>query len=132
MARLIDSSLWVDFTRRKTPPSLKSRIQPWILDTQAAICEPIAFEILRYATLEERPQINAQFATLPLLSTPPRIWRDATRLGQQCRDQRINIGALDLLITAIAIHHDAELVTFDKDYAPLADIFPLRLIFLTR
>jgi len=32
MARLIESSLWVDFTRSKSPLALKTLIQPWILD----------------------------------------------------------------------------------------------------
>ncbi len=132
MARLIDSSLWVDFTRRKSPRALKARIQPWILDEQAVLCEPIAFEILRHATLVERPKIEAQFATLPLLSTPPRLWRDATRLGQRCREHQLTPGSLDLLITTIALHYQAELVTFDTDYAAIAKILPLRLILLNR
>ncbi len=50
MARLIDSSLWVDFTRKKSPAHLKAAIHPWILDPAACLCEPIAFEVLRHAT----------------------------------------------------------------------------------
>jgi hypothetical protein len=43
MARLIDSTLWVDFTRKKSPAYLKAAIHPWILDPAACLCEPIAF-----------------------------------------------------------------------------------------
>ncbi len=132
MAKLIESSLWVDFTRLKSPPALKEKIQPWILDCQAALCEPVAFEVLRHATPTERPKIEAQFSTLPLLATPPRLWRDATRLGQKCRDKGINAGSLDLLIAAIALHCDAELVTFDTDYSAIARAAPLRVVLLSR
>jgi predicted nucleic acid-binding protein len=132
MARLIESSLWVDFTRRKSPPSLKRLIEPWILDPAAILCEPVIFEILRHATAQERPQIQAQFSTLPILATPPHIWRDATRLGQKCRDLGFNAGSLDLVIAAIAIHHDAELITFDAEFLAISHHSTLRVRLLSR
>jgi predicted nucleic acid-binding protein len=132
MARLIESSLWVDFTRSKSPLALKTMIQPWILDPLACLCEPIAFEVLRHATQQERIWIESQFATLPLLATPSHLWRDATRLGQQCRDQGINVGSLDLIIASLAIHHDAELITFDSDYLAIASASKLRVQLLSR
>lgn len=132
MARLIESSLWVDFTRKKTLPALKAVIHPWILDPEACLCEPVAFEILRHASQPERTWIEAQFSTLPLLATPPRLWRDAARLGQQCREQGFNAGSLDLLIASLAIHHDAELITFDADYAAIACSSSLRVHLLRR
>jgi predicted nucleic acid-binding protein len=132
MARLIESSLWVDFTRRKSPLALKKLIQPWILDPLACLCEPIAFEVLRHATSQEQAWINAQFDTLPLLQTPVHIWRDATRLGQRCRAQGFMAGSLDLVIASLAIHHNAELVTFDADYLAIARVSELRVIHLSR
>jgi predicted nucleic acid-binding protein len=122
----------VDFTRAKSPAGLKSRILPWILDPDAALCEPIAFEILRHATAAERPRIEAQFATLPLLSTPPNLWKDATRLGQKCREKGVNAGSLDLLIASVAIHHQAEFITFDEDFSAIARISTLNVTLLTR
>jgi predicted nucleic acid-binding protein len=132
MARLIESSLWVDFTRRKSPAALKQLIEPWILDPTAALCEPVIFEILRHATPEERPQIEAQFSTFPVLPTPPRIWREATLLGQRCRDQGFNAGSLDLVIAAIALHHDAEVITFDADFSAISTASTLRVRLLLR
>ena len=132
MARLIETSLWVDFTRTKTPPELKAEIQRCILDPEACLCEPIAFEVLRHATAKERPMIEAQFATLPLLPTPTHLWHHAARLGQACRDQGFTAGSLDLVIAALALHHDAELVTFDSDYASIRRASPLRVTLLTR
>jgi len=132
MARLIESSLWVDFTRSKTPLALKSLIKPWILDPRACLGEPIAFEVLRHATPQEQIWITAQFETLPILPTPAHLWRDATRLGQQCRSNGFNAGSLDLIIAALAIHHDAELITFDADYLAIARASNLRVHHLSR
>lgn len=129
---IIETSLWIDFTRKKSPPEQKARIHPWIMDRRAALCEPVAFEVLRFATVSERQQIMAQFSTLPLLPTPPMLWKDAARLGQACRDHGVQAGSLDLLITSVAIHHDVELVTFDSDFTQIAKASGLKVILLPR
>ncbi|MCP5550317.1 MAG: PIN domain-containing protein [Akkermansiaceae bacterium] len=132
MARLIESSLWIDFTRAKSPPRLKATIHPWILDPDACLCEPVAFKVLRHATRQERKRIEAQFATLPLLATPPLLWRDAMLLGQQCCDKGFTAGSLDLVIAALAIHHSVELVTFDEDFAAISRHTKLQVRLLSR
>lgn len=132
MARLIETSLWVDFTRSKSPLALKTLIQPWILDPLACLCEPIAYEVLRHATPQEQKQIRAQFETLPLLATPAHLWSDATLLGQKCRAAGFNAGSLDLVIATLCIHHGAELITFDADYLSIARISALRVHHLSR
>ena len=82
-------------------------------------------KVLRHTTDIERQQIVAQFATLPLLPTPPQLWRDATALGRKCREHGINCGSLDLLIATLAIHHRAELVTFDLGFSQIASVSSL-------
>lgn len=132
MARLIETSLWIDFTRSRTPVERKAEIRRWILDPDAALCEPVAFEVLRHATARQRPLIEAQFATLPLLATPPRLWRDAALLGQTCRDQGFTAGSLDLVIAALALHHHAELITSDQDFTSIAAASELQVTLLNR
>ena len=92
MARLVDASLWIDFTRARSPRDLKEFIAPYILDAEACLAEPIAFEILRYANDEEARQLQAQFQTLPMLATPATLWSDAAALGQRCRRDGITPG----------------------------------------
>ncbi len=55
MASLIDSSLWIDLTRARSPRTLKAFIAPFVNDAQACVAEPIAFEVLRHATDAETP-----------------------------------------------------------------------------
>lgn len=132
MATVIETSMWVDFFRPKTPLVVKERIKPWMLRHDIALCEPVVCELLRSAAAAERALIGKHFASIPLLHTPSTLWREATELGQQCYDAGILIGALDLLIAAVCIHHGATLVTFDEHFGAIAKLSQLNAHVLTR
>lgn len=132
MPTLIDTSLWIDFTRTKSPRKLKQFIAPFILDPDAHLAEPIIFEILRHATPAEARQLSQQFQTLPTLATPPTLWSYAAKIGQACRLKGFSVKSLDLLIASLAIHHDAEVVTFDDDFQRIASVSSLPLKLLQR
>ncbi len=129
---LIDSSLWIDFTRARSPKWVKQFIAPYILAPDAALAEPIEYEVLRHATDAEIPVLQAQFQTMPLIKTPDDLWASAAKLGQSCRRKGINAGSLDLLIASVAIQHDAELITFDGDFQRIAGACKLRVKLLQR
>ncbi|MBC8106934.1 MAG: PIN domain-containing protein [Anaerolineae bacterium] len=132
MPTLIDTSVWIDFTRARSPQSLKQFIAPYILDPAAHLAEPIAFEVLRHATPQEALLLNREFETFPMLETPADLWRSATRLGQSCRKAGINAGSLDLLIAGIALAHNAMLITFDDNFRSIAKTCHLQVELLSR
>ncbi len=132
MPTLIDTSLWIDFTRTRSPRFLKRFIAPFILDPDAHVAEPITFEMLRHATPVEAKQLTQQFQTLPMLATPRLLWSQAAELGQACRQKNITVPSLDLLIAAIAIHHGAEVVAFDDDFQKIAVVSKLQVKLLKR
>ena len=132
MPTLIDTSLWIDFTRLRYPRKHKRFVAPFILDPDAYLAEPITFELLRHASPAEAKQLTQQFQTVPMLATPSTLWTDAARLGQTCRQNNLTIGSLDLLIAAIALHHSAEVATFDDDYQKIANVSKLQVKLLKR
>jgi predicted nucleic acid-binding protein len=132
MAKLVDTSLWIDLTRARSPRALKAFIAPHVEDPEACLAEPNDFEVLRHADDAETSLLTQHFETLPLLATPPEVWRLGVSLGRACRRQGLKTGSLDLLIATVALHYDAELVTFDADFARIAAVAPLRLNHLTR
>lgn len=132
MTLLLDTSLWIDFTRARSPSHLKQFIAPFILDPQAHLAEPVRFEVLRSARPEEARLLEAQFATLPSLPTPADLWQQAIALGQACRQIGRTVLSLDLLVAAVALHHDAVLVSFDADFDVIASVSELRLNRLVR
>ncbi len=132
MTLLLDTSLWIDFTRARSPSHLKRFIAPFVLDPQAHLAEPVRFEMLRSARPEEARLLEAQFATLPSLPTPADLWPQAIALGQACRQIGRTVLSLDLLVAAVALHHDAVLVSFDADFDAIASVSELRLNRLIR
>ena len=132
MATLIDTSLWIDFTRTRSPRTLKRFIAPFILHPDAHLAEPVTFEMLRHATAAEAKQLTQQFQTLPLLPTPEDLWAQAAGVGQACRRKNITVGSLDLLIATIALCHGAEIVTFDDDFQKIAGVSTLQVKLLKR
>src|SRR5690242_2970875 len=103
MATLIDSSLWIDLTRARSPRALKAFIAPYVNDSQACLAEPIAFEVLRHATDAEAEKLTRQFETVPLLTSPVDLWSRAADLGRSCRRAGVTAGSLDLVIAAVAL-----------------------------
>ena len=132
MIMLLDSSLWVDFTRARSPLPLKKFIAPFVLNPQAHLAEPVRFELLRSARPDEIRQLEAQFATLPKLTTPADLWQRAIDLGQACRQFGRTVFSIDLLVAAVALHHNALLVSFDADFEAIASVSELRLQRLER
>ena len=132
MTLLLDTSLWIDFTRARSPATLKQFIAPFVLDPEAHLAEPVRFELLRSARPDETRQLEAQFATLPMLPTPTDLWQRAIALGQACRQTGRTVLSLDLLVAAVALHHNAVLVSFDTDFEAIASVSELRLQRLDR
>jgi predicted nucleic acid-binding protein len=129
---LLDTSLWIDFTRARSPLPLKHFIAPFVLDPACHLAEPVRFELLRSARPQEARLLEAQFATLPCLATPADLWQRASTLGQACRQVGRTVPSLDLLVAAVALHHNAELVSFDVDFEAIAGVSDLRLKRLER
>ncbi|MCP9819430.1 PIN domain-containing protein [Synechococcus sp. Cruz-9H2] len=132
MTLLLDTSLWIDFTRARSQAALKQFIAPFVLDPGAHLAEPVLFEVLRSARPEEARLLEAQFATLPTLPTPADLWQRSIALGQACRQVGRTVGSLDLLVAAVALHHNAVLVSFDADFEAIASVSELRLQHLRR
>lgn len=132
MARLIDTSLWIDLTRGRSPLALKEFIAPYVDDPDACLAEPIVFELLRNASDAEAAQLSGYFVSMPRLSDPEGLWSGAASLGRACRKNGITVGALDLLIATVAIHHGADLVTFDDDFQTIAAVSSLQVTLLKR
>jgi predicted nucleic acid-binding protein len=118
--------------RCRTPPDQKRLVLPHLLAPSARLVEPIAFALLRHASPTEAEQMTARFAATPMLLAPPNLWTLAASLGQECRRTKLPIGAHELLLAAIAIHHDAEIVTFNEDYRRVAAISTLRVRLIRR
>jgi predicted nucleic acid-binding protein len=132
MAALIDSSIWVDFLRKGSSVALRNQAKTVIADSNAAICELISFELLRAVPRQDRVRIEALLATVPYLEVPVELWSSGRLLGQKCTDAGLRIPAMNLLISAVVIHHDSSIVTFDAHFQQIATVSTVRVNLLER
>ena len=132
MGFLIETTLWVDYTRAHAPRKVKELVAPYISDVDSYLAEPVLFEMYRSATPAERLDLAKLFETIPVLRTPEDIWMRAAELGQVCKDAKYDAGSMDLLIAAVALEHDAEVVTFDDGFGRMARVSELRVRLLAK
>jgi predicted nucleic acid-binding protein len=132
MTNLVDSSLWIDYFRRKTPLAVKSQIDQIVNNPDIVTCEPILFELLRAISRADSARIEEYFATIPVLPTPQTLWTDARTLGQKCSHSGFLPRAMDLLIAQIGLHHGATITTFDDHFRRIGAVSQLKLNFLIR
>ncbi len=132
MDQVIDTCIWVDHLRTTSKASLRFLANEVISRPSVAICAPIHFELLRLIPQEARKRIETTLATIPVLTTPSSLWRQATCNGQQCRDKGIQTGAMDLLIATICQHHQATLVTFDTAFEKMAKVLQFHVEVIER
>jgi predicted nucleic acid-binding protein len=98
MATLVDSSLWIDLTRSRSPEPLKKFVSAQLNDSDICLAEPIVFEVVRNASNSEVSQLLRTFENFPMLATPMDLWSRASRLGRHCRGQGLTIAPLLSLI----------------------------------
>jgi predicted nucleic acid-binding protein len=132
MAKLIDTSVWIDICRPGSPTRIKDFLASYVLDPQAHLAEPVVFEALRHASPQEAKSLRQEFQTFPMLATPSDLWDSATEIGQNCRARGVTATSLDLLIAAVAVGHGATLVTLDDDFLNIARHSDLKVEFLRR
>jgi predicted nucleic acid-binding protein len=132
MGALIDTSVWIDAFHPKSSASVKGLTAAAIERADAVLCEPVYLEFFRGVPDSETKRAQAFLSTLPMLSTPPSLWRDALPLLRTCAKHGSFINTLDALITVIALKHDVSVVTFDRDFLSLQEHCGVSVEFLQR
>ena len=116
---LIDTSVWIDFFRGKTPGA--DVVTTLLEDGTAATAGPIVLELMRGITREKDRQAVARgLEGCELLSMPDRLWEQSGEIGALVARKGVEIKSMDLLIATYAITHRVPIVTSDRDFTLLA------------
>ena len=132
MGQIIDTCVWIVHLRERTPAATREIAEAAVHSEDALLCEPVRFELLCGASRRERPPLLRRLETMPLLSTPPRLWPEAATLAAKAADAGLRLPSLDLLLAALCIHHAVALTTFDVHFRDLAKLSALRVNLLVR
>jgi predicted nucleic acid-binding protein len=129
---VVDSSLWIDYFRARTPPAVKAQIDQIVRRPDVVTCEPVLFELFRAVSRLEARKLEEYFETIPVLETPGSLWKDARRLGQKCVAASIQPHSMDLLIAQVCLYHDAPITTFDGHFEQIRRVARLRVNLMSR
>ncbi len=125
---LIDSSLWIQVLRR-SPVRARyiDRIDALLANGQAATSGPVRVELLRGARGDaDFRTLDTMLSGLAVLPVTEAACSLAGRIGFGMRRQGVTAPAIDLLIAAVAIQHDAVLLHRDADFTTIAAYSELR------
>ncbi len=132
MGQVIDICVWIDHLRERTSEGTRQIADAAIHAEDALLCEQVRFELLCGASRRERPLLLRRLETMPLLRTPPSLWREAATLAARACDEGLHLPSVDLLIATLCVHHSVTLTTFDGHFDKLAECSELRVNLLIR
>lgn len=115
---LVDTSAWVEFFRGTS--KIADAVTKLIEIGRASICGVILYELIQGAKSKHESLNLAEILSgVPYLEMTPEIWINAGNLSTKLRGKGITVPMSDLLIGAIALEHDLEVLTLDAHFASI-------------
>jgi predicted nucleic acid-binding protein len=112
---MLDTSVWIDALRGKTP-HIVAITQALLNEDRIIICGPILFEIKRGLRPPDRKKILPLFDALIRLTVDESAWDDAGDLDASLRKKGITIPPMDVVIAQVCLHHEVSLFTLDEHF----------------
>lgn len=129
---LVDTSVWSLALRRHAPPDItETQILARCLERQDVLFSTgiIVQELLQgFRGPKQRERLIEHFSSLPLIVPDLADHIAAAALYTTCRQKGVQIGTIDALLAQLAIGHDLELLTTDRDFTLMARYVPLRIV----
>jgi len=127
---LVDTSVWIDFFAGRNLPHVVT-LEQFIQDNEdLALCGIILTEILQ-GIGDDATHRHVQRDLGPLIMLPmaDAVFVRAADIYRKLRKQGITIRKTnDCIIAATALEHHCSLLHNDKDFAPIAKHFPLKIV----
>lgn len=132
MSLFVDTSVWSlalrrDHTQEATEVELLRRA----LNEGIAVFTTglVLQELLQgFLGAKASSQIIDRFAALPFV-VPDRLDHiQAAEIRNHCRRKGIQVSTIDALLARLCLRHEFELLTTDKDFKHISELYPLRLV----
>ena len=129
---LVDTSVWSLALRRDAPPDIKeTHILARCLERHDILFSTalIVQELLQgFRGPKHRERLIEYFSALPLIVPELQDYVEAATLQTTCRRKGIQITTIDALLAQLAIGHDLDFLTTDRDFTLMARQVPLRIL----
>ena len=125
--KLVDSSLWIEFLRRKGDPAVKHFVARLLESETAAYTCPIRFELLSGVKPEEEADLAQALAFSAHLPFEAEDWAAAARLERQLRAKGLTIPRNDLFVATVAIRTKLPVACRDTHFDAMRKIVGAQL-----
>ena len=126
---LVDSSAWIQSFSKHPDESIVKTILGAKKNKRLSTCGMICLEVLRGTRSKvEYTEIKEEFQAMTWLPIEDSHWDIAGQIGFLLAQKGLSPPSTDLLIAAVAIHEDCQLLHKDKHFVQIAHYFPLRLV----
>ncbi|MEM9481242.1 MAG: PIN domain-containing protein [Verrucomicrobiota bacterium] len=115
--KLLDTSVWIPFLRRKGDPGAKRYVANVIAADEAAYTCPVSFELVGGALDQELPGVMEALTFADRLPLEEADWDAAGEASRELRKAGVNVPHDDLLIATVASNRQIPLVCRDKHFA---------------
>jgi predicted nucleic acid-binding protein len=124
---LVDSSIWIEATRRQGDLLCKVALAALLEEYEAAACSPVLLEVLGGARKEERKRMQEDFSVVPHIQAGPKDWAAAIENAWKLRDHGHALPWNDVLIGTIGLRRQLCVYSIDKHFFVMRDILGLVL-----
>lgn len=121
MTVLADTSVWVDYLRRgRTGRS--ARLDDLLARGEVVLCGPVVAELVAGTAATRRAELIALLRSLPWADLRQPQWVQVGELAARLRDHGSTTALTNIEIAVAAVAADAELWTWDGDFARIAKV----------
>jgi predicted nucleic acid-binding protein len=116
-----DTSVWIEHFRRKGDAGTDFRSA--LSDGRVALCGPVIAELLEGLTEPRRVALERELLRLPWVGLARRDWNIVGHLAAVLRERGTRVGLSDIAIAVAARRASATVLTADRDFLMIADVF---------
>ena len=123
---VVDTSVWVDVSRR--PTSERARVFQDLIDAdEVAVALPVRIELMSGVARRHRTQFRRALAALPVLRPTDETWALLESWIEPASDKELRFSLPDLMIAALARELEALVWSLDADFAAMEKLGLVRL-----
>ena len=126
--KLVDSSLWVEFLRRKGDPTAKHHVARLMESESAAYTCPIRFELLSGVKASEEPDLSQALQFSLHIPFDEEDWSGAAALERELRAKGLNIPRNDLFVATVALRTGLAVVCRDAHFDAIRKLVGSKLV----
>ena len=117
-ALLVDSSVWVEVSRKNGDESLKAELAELLRAGRTAMTWPVWVELHQGAKgRRDEENLNGWREVSHWLEFDAECWQEAARIARKCLSAGVNVPFGDVLVSACARRHGLELMERDRHFA---------------